>query len=150
MQGWKNTPQQPPKLCCKYLLQCKAHMLFTTMGKPFSWLHTHEVNKHFSGHEEPPGVFPARCRVRMRSSPVTWWRSNLPTSTWPAACPPLLSPLSSSVASSCSCTGGCSLSSSSTLSQLPLAREPRLLLKWCFTFWMVLSETTGKAAQITA
>lgn len=149
MQGWKKTPQQSPKLCCIPAAMQSPYVVYYD-GKSLFWVHTHNVNTRFSAQKELTVCFCATCRTRVRKSPVTWCSSNLPTSTWPPACPPLLSPFSSSVASSCSCTGGCSFSSSSTFSQLALAREPRLLLKWCFTFWMMLSETTGKPAQITS
>lgn len=127
---------------------CNVNPICCLLWRQNPFFVSHTPRKPTFVGTQQPRCFPAMCRVRR--SPVTWCRSDLPTSTWPPACPPLLSPLSSSVFSSCSCTGGCSCSSSSTLSQLALAREPQLLLKCCFTFWMMLSETTGKAAQITS
>lgn len=53
----KEDPTAASKALLQYLLQCKAHMLFTMTEKAFSWFHTHDVNEHFSAHEEPPGVF---------------------------------------------------------------------------------------------
>lgn len=147
-----------PWILNAYLLQSKAHTLFDMAERQErqsflpGFFHTTPTSQCKRSNCCYMLSYMLRCPLQLGSgsllSPVQ--RSNLPTSTWTSACPPLATPFISSASSSFSSTGGWNFSSSSTFSQLTFAWEPLAQLKCHFTFWMTLSETLQKHASISS
>lgn len=144
-----------PWILNAYLLQSKAHTLFNVAERqPFlpGFVYIIPISQCKRNNCCYTLSYMLRCPLRLGLgsllSPVQ--SSNLPTSTWTSACPPLASPFISSASSSFSSTGGWNFISSSTFSQFTFTREPLVQLKCHFTFWMTLSEMLQKHTSISS